>query len=546
LIDNLTQTQRMVLALVLSFIFFIVWDFYFSPQKKALADVNQTIQTNAQNSSNIQAPMSTTTQVASNGNQTALTTTNPINIASPIVPSGAKTITTINAKNYKLTIDELGRISKYEVLKENFKNEDGSYPNLVSPEFNLKPLEIRFKDAALNNEAFSQSYETDIKEINLDGNNSQTVILKQKLSVTEITKKITFNSNGTYKLQISLTTPHEFFITPGFRPNIEADMYTFKGTLIVKSDGTIETIEDGDAEGNEVFMGASILSSNDKYYTSTIYSFDNRINIFMSKDSEDRPLPFIKGNQNMTLDGYMGGKEYDKLHSIDPRLTDTIEYGFFTFMAKPVFLFLKYIHSILGNWGWSIVAITIIIRFVLYPLTYKGMVSMNRLKELSPKIKEIQKQHKGEPQKMNAKMMELYKKNNANPMGGCLPMLLQIPVFFAIYRVLLNSIELKHAEWIGWYTDLSVMDPYFVLPILMGASMYWQQRITPTNFTDPMQEKIMRFLPIIFTFFFMTFPAGLTLYWFVNNLFSVAQQYYVNSIFDKEKARKEAVNNVES
>jgi YidC/Oxa1 family membrane protein insertase len=293
-------------------------------------------------------------------------------------------------------------------------------------------------------------------------------------------------------------------------------------------------------------MGASILSSNDKYYTSTIYNFDDRINVYMSKDSEDRPLPFIKGNQNIILNGYMGGKEYDKLHEIDPRLTDTIEYGFFTFMAKPVFLFLKYIHSILGNWGWSIVAVTLIIRLVLYPLTYKGMVSMNRLKELSPKIKEIQKQYKGEPQKMNAKMMELYKKHKANPMGGCLPMLLQIPVFFAIYRVLLNSIELKHAEWIGWYTDLSVMDPYYVLPILMGASMYWQQRITPTNFTDPMQEKIMRFLPLIFTFFFMTFPAGLTLYWFVNNLFSVAQQYYVNSIFDKERAKKEEANDVKS
>jgi YidC/Oxa1 family membrane protein insertase len=166
----------------------------------------------------------------------------------------------------------------------------------------------------------------------------------------------------------------------------------------------------------------------------------------------------------------------------------------------------------------------------------KAQSKAERLK----KIKEIQKQYKSEPQKMNAKMMELYKKHNANPMGGCLPMIMQIPVFFAIYRVLQNTIELKHAEWIAWYHDLSVMDPYYVLPILMGASMFWQQRITPTNFTDPMQEKIMKFLPLIFTFFFVTFPAGLTLYWFTNNLFSVAQQYYVNSIFAKEKAKKAA------
>ena len=133
-------------------------------------------------------------------------------------------------------------------------------------------------------------------------------------------------------------------------------------------------------------------------------------------------------------------------------------------------------------------------------------------------------------------MMELYKKEGANPMGGCLPIVMQIPVFFAIYRVLLNAFDLKQASWILWYSDLSVMDPFFVLPILMGATMFWQQRITPTNYTDPTQEKIMKFLPLIFTFFFVTFPAGLTLYWFVNNLFSVAQQYYVNSIFAKEKA----------
>jgi YidC/Oxa1 family membrane protein insertase len=219
-------------------------------------------------------------------------------------------------------------------------------------------------------------------------------------------------------------------------------------------------------------------------------------------------------------------------------MTNIIEYGFFTFISKPVFLFLKYIYSILGNWGWSIVAITLIIRFILYPLTYKGMVSMNRLKELSPKVKEIQAKYKGEPQKMNAKMMELYKKHDANPMGGCLPMIMQIPVFFAIYRVLLNSIELKHSPWIAWYHDLSVMDPYYVLPVLMGASTFWQQSLTPQNFTDPMQAKIMKFLPLIFTFFFITFPAGLTLYWLTNNLFSVAQQYYVNSIFAKEKAKK--------
>ena len=153
-------------------------------------------------------------------------------------------------------------------------------------------------------------------------------------------------------------------------------------------------------------------------------------------------------------------------------------------------------------------------------------------------MKEIQTKYKGDPQKINAHVMELYRKHGANPMGGCLPILIQIPIFFAIYRVLLNAIELKGAEWILWINDLAELDPYFILPILMGITMYIQQHITPTNFTDPMQEKIMKFLPLIFTFFFITFPAGLTLYWFVNNLCSIAQQMVVNKIFARHKAQE--------
>ena len=160
---------------------------------------------------------------------------------------------------------------------------------------------------------------------------------------------------------------------------------------------------------------------------------------------------------------------------------------------------------------------------------------MNKLKDLAPKMKEIREKYKNDPQKMQAQVMELYRKHGANPMGGCLPMLLQIPVFFAIYRVLLNAIELQGAPWILWIDNLAIKDPYFILPIIMGAAMYIQQRLTPTSFTDPMQEKIMKFLPVIFIFFFMTFPAGLTLYWCVNNIFALIQQIIINRMFKKRK-----------
>ena len=244
---------------------------------------------------------------------------------------------------------------------------------------------------------------------------------------------------------------------------------------------------------------------------------------------------FVKGEQNFKAKGYIGAKDHATLSQINEELVDVIEYGWFTFIAKPMFAFLNLLYGYIGNWGWAIVVLTLVIRIVLFPLTYKGMLSMNKLKDLAPKVKELQAKYKGDPQKLNMHMMELYKKNGANPMGGCLPILMQIPIFFAIYRVLLNAIELKAAPWILWIHDLSVMDPYFVLPILMGATMFLQQKLTPTTFSDPMQEKIMKFLPLIFTFFFVTFPAGLTLYWFVNNVCSVIQQVFVNKLFEKHK-----------
>ncbi|RUM63163.1 MAG: membrane protein insertase YidC [Sulfurospirillum sp.] len=540
LLDKMTQQQRMLLAIVLSFLFFVIYDFMLPKPKTLPVDANATAVTQpaAQNSAATNAApaaaASTAAPQAAAGNAPAQTTPPAdANVAQ------SKNIAEVHTKAYHMYIDELGRVSKFEVLIEKFKTAEGKLPNMVSPDAPVKPLEIRFSDPALNAEAFKTPYSADLDSVTVE-KGSKTVTLTQKLSALTVTKKIIVKDDGTYDVEVKLSKPADYYISPGFRPDEKADMYTFKGVLIRKADGTIETIADGKAEGNEVFMKANIAAASDRYFTNAFFDFQNGFDVYVTKDAKNDPLIFVKGKPDMQLHVYSGAKEYDKLASIDPRMTDIIEYGFFTFIAKPMFLLLKSIYNFVGNWGWAIVITTILLRLILFPLTYKGMVSMNRLKELSPKVKEIQKKYKGDPAKMNAKMMELYKKHNANPMGGCLPMLLQIPVFFAIYRVLLNAVELKHAPWIGWIHDLSAMDPYFILPVLMAATMFWQQHITPNNITDPMQAKIMKFLPLIFMFFFVTFPAGLTLYWFVNNLFGVAQQYYVNSLFAKEKAAKAA------
>ncbi len=530
MIDKMSEQQRLFLAIAISAIFFVVYSYLVPAPMTNETDLNNSTKYTNQNMAN-----SVASSAAQTVNSVHATTNAP-------VTTQAKNLTQIaevKSNKFALKIDSLGRISSFKVLIDRFKKGDGEYPELISRKSALRPLEIRFSDEALNREAFETPYRANSDFVELT-DKSKSIKLVQELSAVTVTKDITFYPNGSYTIKVTLSKDLPYFISPGFRPDQDATAYVFKGVLIKKSDGTIEMIEDGDALGTERFPASMIVSASDRYYTTAFYNFDKNLDVYIQKGANDNPLAFVKGAQNFSTNGYIGAKDYDILSAIDKRLTDIIEYGFFTFIAKPIFLFLKYVYSVVGNWGWAIVIITIIIRLILYPLTFKGMASMNRLKELQPKIKEIQQKYKGDPQKMNAKMMEFYKKHNVNPMGGCLPMLMQIPIFFAIYRVLLNAVELKHAAWIpGWIDDLSVMDPYYILPILMGATMFWQQKITPTNYTDPTQEKIMKFLPIIFTFFFITFPAGLTLYWFVNNLFSVAQQYYVNAIFAKQKAIKD-------
>ncbi|MDP2168651.1 MAG: membrane protein insertase YidC [Thermodesulfovibrionales bacterium] len=224
---------------------------------------------------------------------------------------------------------------------------------------------------------------------------------------------------------------------------------------------------------------------------------------------------------------YAGPKEHDKLSELGAGLEHIVDFGFFSIIARPLFWFLKFLHRFVGNWGWAIVILTIVIRIPFIPIVNKGQRAMKRLQELQPRMQEIKEKYKKDPQKMQAEMAGLYKKHKVNPMGGCLPMLLQIPVFFALYKVLLISIELRGAPFMLWVTDLSQKDPYYVLPIVMGITMVLQQKMTPST-GDPKQQKLMMFMPVIFTFMFLSFASGLVLYWLVNNILSIAQQFYIN------------------
>ncbi|CAI8766558.1 MULTISPECIES: membrane protein insertase YidC [unclassified Pseudomonas] len=234
--------------------------------------------------------------------------------------------------------------------------------------------------------------------------------------------------------------------------------------------------------------------------------------------------PGAKAETSATL--YAGPKSQAVLKELSPGLELTVDYGILWFIAQPIFWLLQHIHAIVGNWGWSIIFLTMLIKGIFFPLSAASYKSMARMRAVAPKLAALKEQHGDDRQKMSQAMMELYKKEKINPLGGCLPILVQMPVFLSLYWVLLESVEMRQAPFMLWITDLSIKDPFFILPIIMGATMFIQQQLNPTP-PDPMQAKVMKLMPIIFTFFFLWFPAGLVLYWVVNNCLSIAQQWYI-------------------
>lgn len=230
---------------------------------------------------------------------------------------------------------------------------------------------------------------------------------------------------------------------------------------------------------------------------------------------------------------YIGPKEQDRINDPAEGLILTVDYGWLTPVSSPLFWILRKINDFVQNWGWSIIILTLLVKIVFYPLSAASYKSMGKMKKLQPRLKTLKERYGDDKQKLNQEMMQIYKKEKINPLGGCLPILIQIPVFIALYWVLLESVELRQAPFVFWLTDLSRADPFYVLPILMGASMFAQQFLNPTPL-DAMQKNIMMSLPVVFTVFFLWFPSGLVLYWLVNNILSIAQQWYITRKLVKE------------
>jgi len=322
------------------------------------------------------------------------------------------------------------------------------------------------------------------------------------------------------------------------RSMFDVDTYSFIGPVIY--DGNKYRKLDGDDLADEpvelTATGGWIASIQHHFLAAAVPPPDEPFSYLASRREDLVTASAIGALQAVPAGGtrdyaerlFVGPKLQRQLAATAPELELTVDYGFLTLIAQPLFWLLSKVHGVVGNWGWSIIIVTVLIKLLFYKLTKTSGLSMARMRELQPRMKNLQERYKDDRQALSRAMMELYKREKVNPVAGCLPMLVQIPFFLAFYWVLLESVEMRQAPFMLWIDDLSARDPYFILPLLMGVAMFFQQKISAAPPGDPVQAKVMQFLPVVFSVFMAFFPAGLVLYWLTNTLLSFAQQWHIN------------------
>jgi YidC/Oxa1 family membrane protein insertase len=491
----------------------------------------------------------------------------------PVAPAFAATVSEATAREIVVETTKVkavfsnrgGRIVHW-ILKE-FRTDKGEPLDLVpsgSGANAMKPFTLTVDDEALSARINDATY-----RITVDGNP-----VGEMVDATASPKTIVFETASTDGLSVKKTfsvEPTSYIINFGadvrmaeqrlnpiihWGPGLGDDIarsppasffspsYNTPSQPIVYNDGSVEriaTTESGTRESPFRYLGID-----DHYFVSMLLNDQNTQQVrfnFAPAVVPQADDPTIIANyttysvrftqpQDQTR-FFFGPKAFDELKAISPEATKVINFGMFSWLAVPLLGALKWVHGFIGNWGWAIVVLTLLINLALFPLRHKSVVSMRKMQEIQPQMKAIQERYAKykvtdpEKQKMNAEVMELYKAKGVNPASGCVPMLLTFPFLFAFYAMLSQAIEIRGANFVGWLTNLSAPDPYFVLPILMGVTQFWQTKMTPTT-ADPAQQKIMMFMPLMFAAMSFSFPSGLVLYWLVSTLFTIAQQYFTN------------------
>ncbi|MGA9394001.1 MAG: membrane protein insertase YidC [Azonexus sp.] len=382
----------------------------------------------------------------------------------------------------------------------------------------------------------------------------------------QVTKILTFK-RGSYLVDVAweivnqgdkplLTHAYYQLQRDGVAPEGETMMVsTFTGPAVYTDADKYQKVSFGEiAEGKAKFAKAADngwLAMVQHYFVSALVPKDKIPHEYYMRKADGADLyqagviipvaeiaPGAKGETSINL--YAGPQEQARLKEVAPGLDLVVDYGWLTIVAAPIFWALQAIHGVVGNWGWAIVVLTIMIKAVFFPLSAASYKSMAKMRVLTPRLTQLKERYGDDKQRMNQEMMKLYQTEKVNPLGGCLPIVVQIPVFIALYWVLLGAVEMRGAPWILWIHDLAAPDPFFILPILMMASMFIQTKLNPTP-PDPIQAKIMMFMPLVFGVMFFWFPAGLVLYWVVNNVLSIAQQWQITRMIESgSKAANDA------
>ncbi len=333
------------------------------------------------------------------------------------------------------------------------------------------------------------------------------------------------------------------------RSYFKVETYAYRGPAVYdgKAYRKLDIEDDEDRAFKGSFSGGWIAALQHHFVAAAVPPVDATYDYQLSLDADNDyvlsyrgPLAAVPAGGKHTFKEslFVGPKLQEQLEKTGPKLELVADYGKLTIIAQPLFWLLDKVHSFIGNWGWAIIIVTFLIKLVFYKLTAASGRSMAKMRNLGPRIKAIQERYKDDREQLGRQMMEIYKREKINPLAGCLPILIQIPFFLAFYWVLLESVEMRQAPFLGWITDLSSRDPYFILPFLMGGAMFAQFKLQPMPSTDPMQAKIFAFMPIIMAVTMAWFPAGLVLYWLTNTLLSIAQQYRINKLVAAEGANK--------
>lgn len=506
------MNRNTVLAIGLSAVVILVFQFFFAPKP---APQTQTPQTTTEQTVQDSKPAQTAEEVEAV----------KIEEAAP-----AETV----------VLETFDVDTKY--VKYTFNDNTGNMREAVVNRYHGRDLtDVGFKsnneDVFVADVPFISAYRSDVKKSNgkttitFTGEQGDIVVTKVYEIMDDsylIKGKIIINNTGDKTVSVPVASGIGANAVDGF----EGDRYSFQGPLMF--DGKrlkkekAEKVDEDVVVNNPVWVGYMskyfMIGVAQDYDKGVISPKNGSASITGAKEYKVNP----GSKEVVEFSLFAGPKEYELLKSYNVKFEKSIDFGIFSFIAIPMLKFLKIIYGVVQNYGLAIILLTVVIKLITFPLTQKSMVSMKKMSSLSPKMQAIKEKYKGDKEKTNQATMELYKKEGVNPLGGCLPMVLQIPIFFALYKTLLLAIELQGAPFALWITDLSLKDPYYITPVIMGGTMFLQQKMTPNTATDELQKKIFMFMPLIFTFVFLNFPAGLVVYWLTNNILTIAQQYVIN------------------